>query len=74
MRNYAIDQRLRFIDFLLHEYGAINLSALIGYFGISRPQASMDIREYMKIAPDNVEYDKSKKVYKRTPDFCRAWG
>ena len=32
---YAIEQRLRLIDFLLHQYGSVNRSALEDYFGVS---------------------------------------
>lgn len=31
--NYAVQQRLRFIDFLLYHYGRINRSVIMDYFG-----------------------------------------
>ena len=71
--NYAIEQRLSFIDFLLFQYGEINRSALTEYFGISVPQASGDLRDYMKMAPDNMRYSTTDKVYKRNPEFKRVW-
>lgn len=70
---YAIEQRLRFIDFLLHQYGEINRSAIMDYFGVSLPQAACDIAEYKKVAPDNITYDASAKKYLRTKRFERVW-
>ena len=49
-RNFALEQRLRFIDFLLDHYGRLNRGALVDYFGISVPQASIDIRTYQEHA------------------------
>lgn len=66
-------QRLRFIDFRLSWDGRINRSNLIEAFGVSVPQASLDLREYMERAPGNVEYDKSRKFYFATPVFKPAF-
>jgi hypothetical protein len=71
--NYAIKQRLRFIDFLLHQYGTFNRSAIIDYFGISKAQAAKDLKTYMKIAPHNTEYSLTEKVYLKTEEFIRVW-
>ncbi len=38
-------------------------------FGVSIPQASLDLREYMERAPENVDYNKSQKFYFSTPAF-----
>lgn len=73
MPNYAVVQRLRFIDFLLYQYGTLNLSAGEDYFGISRPQASRDIQDYIALAPANIVYDKNAKTYIRGADFKRVW-
>ena len=70
---YAVEQRMRFIDFLLHQYGYINRGALVDYFDISMPQASRDIQEYIKMAPENIEYSVTDKVYKRTHKFNRVY-
>jgi len=70
---YAVEQRLRFIDFLLHQYGSINRSAVVDYFGLSVPQATKDLKDYMKIAPDNIRYSNSEKVYLANPEFKRVW-
>ena len=71
--NYAIEQRLRLIDFLLCHYGMLNRSAIEDYFGVSTPQASSDIRLYLQRAPANATYDKSRKAYVRTQSFHRLW-
>lgn len=71
---YAIEQRLRLIDFLLHQYGTLNRSALVDYFGISTPQAAADIKLYLQIAPnDCIGYDKRRKCYVRLGGFQRVF-
>lgn len=72
-RTWAVEQRLRFIDFLLAEYGALNRSALMDYYGISAPQASSDIAAYLEVAPSNAKYDLKAKTYRRTAEFRRVW-
>ena len=70
---YAVEQRIRFIDFLLHQYGNVNRSALVDWFGISVPQATKDIKDYLKIAPDNMRYSVNLKCYLKNPEFVRVW-
>lgn len=70
---YAVEQRLRFIDFLVHHYGSINRGALVDYYGISSQQASTDIGEYIKLAPLNLKYDLSQKTYRKTAQFVRLF-
>ena len=72
-RTYAIEQRLRLVDFLLAQYGEVNRSALTDYFGISVPQASKDLGVYHHIAPNNTRYDLSRKTYVRTDAFERVY-
>lgn len=57
------DRRLEFIDFRLRWDGRLNRSDLIGFFGISVPQASLDIARYTELAPANLMYDRSARVY-----------
>lgn len=73
MANYAVEQRLRFIDFLLHQYGVLNRIAIMDYFGISMPCATRDIQLYIKKAPDNIVYDNKAKTYIRGANFKRVW-
>lgn len=71
--SYAVEQRLRFIDFLLFQYGYVNRSALVEYFGISVPQASADIKQYLELTPHNAVYDNSGKVYRKSATFARYY-
>ena len=63
------DRRLAFIDFRLRWDGRINRSDLTDFFGISVPQASLDIARYSELAPQNLSYDLSSRVYQVTGDF-----
>jgi hypothetical protein len=65
--------RLRFIDFLLDQYGTINRSAIMDYFDLSMVQASLDLNEYITHAPMNTVYDKSARCYRRAETFVRVW-
>jgi len=71
---YAVEQRLRFIDFLLAQYGQINRSALMDYFGISLPQATLDLKHYQNHAGcGQMRYDTAAKAYVRDAGFERCW-
>lgn len=71
--NYAVDLRLRMIDFLLCHYGYIGRAHLIDLFGISTPTASADFALYQKLFPGNTHYDLSDKRYNRLPTFKRGY-
>ena len=71
--SYAVTQRLRFIDFLLVQFGHAKRSYITDYFGISTPQATNDLKKYMQLAPDNMRYSIKQKRYARTVDFERVW-
>lgn len=57
------DRRLEFIEYRLRWGGRLNRSDLTAFFGISIPQASLDLTEYARRAPANLEYDKSTRTY-----------
>lgn len=63
------DKRLEFIDFRLQWDGQLNRSDLTSFFGISVPQASIDIAEYTKLSAANLSYDKNLKTYLRSKNF-----
>lgn len=63
------DRRLEFIDFRLYWDGRVNRSSLTDFFGISIPQASLDLAEYQAQAPGNTIYDRTEKAYVATPEF-----
>ena len=65
-RNLA--PRLEFIEWRLFWEGRLNRSDLEERFGISTPQASVDLRHYRKLAGANIEYDATQKR------FCRLEG
>jgi hypothetical protein len=66
---WSQERRLEFIDFRLRWDGQLNRSDLTDFFGISVPQASLDIARYAELAPQNLVYDRSSKVYQATRDF-----
>ncbi len=63
------DRRLEFIDFRLRWDGRLNRADLVAFFGISVPQASLDIAKYLELAPANLVYDRSARVYLATSEF-----
>lgn len=63
-------RRLEFIDFRLYWEGRLNRSDLIDHFGISFPQASLDLAHYQKLAPNNITYDRRKKIYRARSNFA----
>ena len=66
---WSQERRLEFIDFRLRWDGRLNRAALIDFFGISTPQASLDIAKYTELAPGNLEYDRSGRVYLASAEF-----
>jgi hypothetical protein len=66
---WSQDRRLEFIDFRLRWDGKLNRSDLTDFFGISVPQASLDIAKYTEQAPGNLTYDRSSRVYVAGPSF-----
>lgn len=60
---WSQERRLEFIDYRLRWDGHLNRSDLIEFFGISVPQASLDIARYTELAPNNIRYDASARTY-----------
>ncbi|MFL1908366.1 hypothetical protein [Plesiomonas shigelloides] len=46
--SYAVEQRMRLIDFMLKHFGYFKTAALRDHFGISEPQSLKDVRLYKK--------------------------
>lgn len=67
--NWSQDKRIEFIDFRLQWSGRINRGDLTDFFGISVPQASLDLARYIEWRPANVFYDKSSKAYLKSKEF-----
>src|SRR6266498_672883 len=70
--SWGQQQRLEFIDFRLFWEGRLNRSDLIAFFGISRPQASLDLARYIERAPRNIRYDRQRKTYLAADAFSPA--
>ena len=70
---WGVRRRLEFIDFRLFWDGRFNRKHMADTFGISVQQASVDIGQYEKVAPDNLAYDPGEKAYKRTEHFRPAF-
>jgi predicted DNA-binding transcriptional regulator YafY len=66
---WGTERRLEFIDFRLYWEGRVNRADLTREFGISVPQASLDLTRYQQLAPANMTYDKSAKTYLASPEF-----
>lgn len=62
-------RRLEFIEFRLYWEGRFNRGDLTREFGISVPQASLDLARYQDLAPGNMIYDKRAKTYLAARDF-----
>jgi len=72
--NWGLQQRLEFIEFRLFWEGRLNRGDLIEFFGISRPQASIDLARYIEMAPGNITYDRKQKTYLAARTFKPALG
>mgnify|MGYP000013945313 CR=1 FL=1 len=66
---WSQERRLEFIDYRLQWEGQLNRSDLMDLFGISAPQASLDVAHYLKLAPENMRYDPSARVYLAAEHF-----
>lgn len=62
-------QRLQFIEFRLLWEGHVNRRDIMETFGISVPQSTLDFREYLERAPNNMDYDKRRRSYFPTTVF-----
>ena len=70
---WGVRRRLEFIDFRLFWDGRFNRKDMAETFGISAQQASADIRQYERVAPNNLVYDRAEKAYTRTKHFAPAF-
>ncbi len=71
---WSQEARLRAIDQAAFWEGRVNRSALIERFGISVPQATIDLRDYQTRAPGNLRYDTREKTYLAEPGFRPLFG
>ena len=55
--------RLEWIAESLRVYGFVNRKHIMTKFGLSTPQASIDLRDFQKLYPKVAEYDLSAKAF-----------
>jgi len=72
--SWGQDRRLQFIDFRLRWSGQLNRTDLTEYFGISIPQASLDVSLYSSLAQANLVYDRGSKAYHTGQHFQPLYG
>lgn len=62
-------ERLAYVDYCLYFHGSVSRGDLERRFGISVAAASRDIACYRQLAPDNMAYDGSEKIYRMGNGF-----
>lgn len=65
----AQSERLAFIEFRLWFLGDVRRPDLIDRFGIAPAVATRDLTAYRGIAPSNMVFNDSRKIYEPTPEF-----
>jgi hypothetical protein len=63
-------ERLMFIDFHIYFMGELGRQHLTTRFGIAPAGATRDISLYKKLAPANLEFDTTTKLYHPSANFC----
>ena len=66
-------QRYHFIELIAYWEGRVNTKDLERQFDQSRQQSSSDINHYKQLAPHNLIYDASQKVYCPTEQFQQQY-
>ena len=66
---YTVRQRMEHIERCLFWKGELQRADVVDYFGINPAQAAADFRDYMLVAPGNMDYNKSRKRYLPLPTF-----
>lgn len=61
--NWFAKARQDWINETVRVFGYINREHIVKKFGVSTPQASMDLQEFMRANPGRIVYDKSMKRY-----------
>lgn len=70
---FALEQRMRFIDFLLHHYGSVGRAEIADFFGLGGATATRDLSLYKRMAPGNAVLNPTSKRYIRTDTFIRLY-
>jgi hypothetical protein len=67
--SHAQRERLAYVDFRLYFFGEIGRPDLIDRFGVAPAGATRDLALYREIAPQNITFDGSHKIYRIGPTF-----
>lgn len=62
--NHAQRERLAYIDFRLYFVGEVGRPDLTSRFGLASAAATRDLALYREVAPHNIEFDGSNKIYR----------
>ena len=66
---WGLAKRFELIEWRVYWDGRINRGEIEERFGVSTPQASLDLRAYQEAAPNNIRYDPTEKAYVPTETF-----
>ena len=61
--SWFTDRRQEWIALMLDVYGFINREHIVRMFGVSVPQASADLKQFMRENPNAIVYNASAKRY-----------
>lgn len=61
--NWYVQHRMEWIAETLRVFGFINRKHLMRKFGISMPQASMDLNMFQRLHPEATQYDLRAKQF-----------
>ena len=67
--SHAQRERLAYIDFRLYFFGEIGRPDLASRFGVAPAGATRDLALYREIAPQNITFDGSNKIYRISKTF-----
>jgi hypothetical protein len=70
--NWAVRQRQGWIAETVHVFGFINREHIERKFGVSTPQASLDLAAFQSRHPGAIEYNRSAKRYEAVPSAAKG--
>lgn len=70
---YAMEQRMRFIDYVLFHFGHITRRHLIDFFGVTSATATRDFALFIELYPGMIRLNHTTKLYVPTPQYRRIF-
>jgi hypothetical protein len=70
---YAMEQRMRFIDFQIFHYGHITRRHLIDFFGVTSATATRDFALFIELYPNQIKLHTLTKLYVPTKQYSRIF-